>query len=291
MRPSRSLRRVGRCALSLSRPPALTPARSPSRSLSPVPSRYLVPPLFPARLPLFFALVLLAPSRVTTLYRARSLSASLSLSRCSSRARPCSPRVSPLSSVSPAMFSAHLTSSRLALSRVVVSLSQPLFPARYVTTLSRLARSSSNHPRQASRALACIFAFFSLALCTPLFDGAPLSLSVTRLLSYFSLPLALSPSRSLSPFSPAGVFFLRPTGSLARSLYIARCLVCGTYIMRGCVSCVCERAPWSRPSRAHSVWENGRVCACVCVRARIASIRVAGKKMGGCIVGACHRCV
>lgn len=94
----------------------------------------------------------------------------------------------------------------------------------------------------------------------------------------FSPPSRLpfpSPSFSLSP-----LFSFSDQRFFARRLCIVWCLVCGTYIIqaRGCV-----RVHPGRPSRAHLAPRGD-------ARVRIASIRVHGeKKMGGCIVGACHR--
>lgn len=239
MRPSRSLRRTRRRAPSLSdaRPPAFTLAASLFRSLSisfrlsflALPSLFFIPPFPLARTP-------------TSAPCPHSLG-------FSSRPRRSRPSTRPH----------HFRSYRHVLrsSRIAVPLSTPLFPPRYITTLSRLslARSSSNPPPARHLAAACIFAFFSLALST-LSNPPSLSLSVSDTARYFSIPFPLrfvsfflAPSLSLSPpvSSSDQCFF-------ARRLCIVRCLVCGTYIIQTCVR---VRVHPGRPSRAHLALMRG----------------------------------
>lgn len=126
------------------------------------------------------------------------------------------------------------------LSRVVVPLSKPLFPPRYITTLPRLVRSSSNSLYPARRfATARIFAFFSLAPSIPsdapslsLFVPKPLSIflssSLPHLASLFPRPLFRSPRCFLSPtnaFSPdvyvsSGVWYAGRTSYKRAGAYV-----------------------------------------------------------------------
>lgn len=126
-------------------------------------------------------------------------SLSLSLSWRSSRARRSSLLArasSPLSSVS------STARSPLAspLARRCFSFGTSLFSSIRITTLSRLARSSSDRP--ASPLVACIFAFFSLALSTP-FPMLRRCLCLSH-----SYPLFFSPFRASSPSFPL-IFFAR----------------------------------------------------------------------------------
>lgn len=202
---------------------------SPSRPLSLAPSRYRSSSLSSAAPSLFFnPRFLLARSSASALYRTLSVS---------SRARPSS-RLHSRS------YRRVLRSSRASLF-LFRSLS---FRPRYITTLPRLVRSSSNSPPARRFATARIFAFFSLAPSIPpgapspsLFVPKPLSIflssSLPHLASLFPRPLFRSPR--LFSFSDQRFF--------ARRLCIVWCLVCGTYIIqaRGRV-----RVRPGRPSRA-----------------------------------------
>lgn len=256
MRPSRSLRRARR------RAPSRSSSRFHPRGLSLSLPLDIVPPLFPPRT--FSLFQPLVSSR--SLIRVRPMPYPLGLLSRSSLL----PSPFPFVSARPPL-----------LSRVVVPLSKPLFPPRYITTLPRLVRSSSNSPPARRLATARIFALFSLAPSIPSDAPSP-SLFVPKLLSIF-LSFSLPHLASLFPrplFRSPRVFSFSDQRFFARRLCIVWRLVCGTYIIqaRGCV-----RVRPGRPSRARLAPRGD-------ARVRIASIRVHGeKKMGGCIVGACHR--
>lgn len=258
MRPSRSLRRARRRAPSRSRPPVFTLAASLSRSLS-----------------ISFLLSFLR--RTFSLFQPPFSSRSLI------RVRPMPYPLGLLSrsSLLPSPFP-FVSARPPLLSRVVVPLSKPLFPSAV-----------HNHPPAARSVLV------EFAARSPLRHRAHLRILLARALHpsrrsvsvsirsetalYFSLlfspPSRLpfpSPSLSLSPL----VFFLRPT--LFRSTFMYR-LVSGMRDVHH--TSARSRACAPRPSFSRSsLAPRGDA------RVRIASIRVHGeKKMGGCIVGACHR--
>lgn len=132
-----------------------------------------------------------------------------------------------------------LASPRLASSFLFRSLSFQRGPRNHpLATRSVLVASA---PRQPPRRVH-LRILLARAL-HPLFDAAsPLSVRLAAAL-HFSLPLAPSPPFPRVFFARGRFLFLRPTGSLARSLYIALSLVCGTYIMRGCVCVRTRSAP------------------------------------------------
>lgn len=236
---------------------------SPSRPLSLAPSRYRSSSLSSAAPSLFFnPPFLLARSSASALcrYPLGLLSRSSLL-----------PSPFPFVSARPPL-----------LSRVVVPLSKPLFPSAV-----------HNHPPAARSVLV------EFAARSPLRHRAHLRILLARALHPFrrSVPVSIrsetalyfsllfsppsrlpfpSPSFSLSPL----VFFLRPT--LFRSTFMYR-LVSGMRDVHHTGARVRACAP--RPSFSRSsLAPRGDA------RVRIASIRVHGeKKMGGCIVGACHR--
>lgn len=198
MRPSRSLRRARRRAPSRSSSLVFTLAASLSRSLSISFLLSFLAYLLSFSTPAFFSL---AHPRPPYAVPSRSL-----LSRSSLLPSPF-----PFVSARPPL-----------LSRVVVPLSKPLFPPRYITTLPRLVRSSSNSPPARRFATARIFAFFSLAPSIP--SGAPsLSLFVPKLLSLFFPPFLspVSPPFSLALFFALPVCFLSPTNAFSLDVYVS----------------------------------------------------------------------
>lgn len=188
MRPSRSLRRPRRRAPSLSRPPAFTLAASLFRSLSISFRLSFLAYLLSFSLP--------PPPRPSPLARSFARGCILSVS---SRARRSSLLSSP--------FRIGTSSALLASLFLFRGLS---FRRRYITTLSRLARSSSNPPP--ARCLARrvhLRILLALALYPP---QRFISLPVSEPLSIFpsfSLPRSVSFFRAIF-FARPGVFLLRP---------------------------------------------------------------------------------
>lgn len=176
----------------------------------------------------------------------------LSLSRRSSRAR----RPTLLASLSSLV---RIVRRVLRSSRLVVSLSEPLFPARYVTTLSRLARSSSNRPRQPSPT-AYIFTFFSLALSTPF----PRRSAVVSVRLVATLYFCITPSRVLPPVPPrlfrSQAFSFSDQQALSPVAYtLLGVWYAGRTSCEGARVCAREHAP--RPSLSRPFCVGGRVCA------------------------------
>lgn len=280
MRPSRSLRRLRQRAPSLSRssrfhprglslslPLDIAPPLFSSRTFSlfhPPPPRPLPPFPFPSR---SFGHVRPVP----VLSRPLGL-----LSRSSLVARPSVLLSSPFPFVSarPPLFSRHSSSFGASLSAAAYN--HPL-AARSV-----LIESATNPARHL--AVPCIFAFFSLALAT-LSDAPSLSLSVSEL-RYFSLPFSL---RFVSLFFPRHLFRSfrpcpSPTNALSLDVYVSSGVwYTGrtSYERVRVRACAPPRLSFSRSSRRG---RRKRACS-----NRFDTRSRGGKKMGGCIVGACHR--
>lgn len=162
MRPSRSLRRARRRAPSLSfslLSLSLSSSRfRSSRGLSLSLPLDIVPPLFRVTFSLFHPPIF---------PRARSPTFAL----CAALSRSPLALVPPLVSISVRIGTSSAPLASLFLFRGLS------FRRRGITTLSRLARSSSNPPPARHLAAACIFAFFSLSLST-LSHAPSLSLSL-----------------------------------------------------------------------------------------------------------------
>lgn len=267
MRPSRSLCRTGRRALSFSLSFSSSRFHPRILSLSPFLSfshfRYLVPPLFPAHLLSF------SPFRSFPLSRLHS-PCTLSVSSRTRRPRRFSPLASPL---------IILVLARPPLSsRIAVPLSRLLFPPRYISNPSQLVWSLSNsHPldsrasshssrsRPPPLSIICLY-LYPLRNCSLFF-------SLLHIPSRFSF--------LLSSFSLSDAFFLRPT--LFRSTFIYR-LVSGMLDHTSCKRArVCGRSSFSRSLSRGSSFSLSPVCVCGSLRYAMRE-----KKMGGCIVGACH---
>lgn len=224
----------------VSLPPPGTPTRafslvlpfSPSRPLSLAPSRYRSSSLSSRTFSLFQP-----PFSSRSLIRVRPMPYPLGLLSRSSLL----PSPFPFVSARPPL-----------LSRVVVPLSKPLFPPRYITTLPRLVRSSSNS--------LCPLAASPPRASSHSSRSRPPSLPTLRpcLYSFRNCSLFFSPF--LSPISPPfslalffalpAVFFLRPT--LFRSTFMYR-LVSGmrdVHHTSARVRTCAPRPSFSRSSRA-----------------------------------------
>lgn len=256
MRPSRSLRRARRCA------PSLSSSRFHPRSLSLLLPLDIVPPLFPRVSSLFF--IPAVPSR--SLVHVHPVPYSLDLLSRSSLVVP--PLVSiPVRIGASSALLASLFLFRSLSFRSAVHNHPPA--ARSVLVGSATARRRVHLRTLFARTLHPFRRSISVTIRFGTVLSIFLSSSLAISFSFFSRPLFLS--LPIISFSDQCFF--------ARRLCIVGCLVRGTYIIQ---AHVCVRVHPGHPSRAHpALRENARV--------RIASIRVHGeKKMGGCIVDACH---
>lgn len=244
----------------LARPPSF----SPSRPLSLAPSRYRSsslssPYLLSFSTPAFFSL---AHPRPPYAVPSRSL-----LSRSSLLPSPF-PFVS---ARPPLLFSRRCSSFEASLSAAVHN--HP--PAARSVLVELAARSPPRHRAHLRILLARALHPFRRSVSVSIRSETALSIfpsfSLPRLASLFPRPLFRSPP----------VCFLSPTNAFSLDVYVSPGVwYAGRTSYKRAGAYVCAQAVLLAPVSRRG--ENARV--------RIASIRVHGeKKMGGCIVGACHR--